>query len=45
MIINSILEQQQKTMKEGSQMIDFTNAIEEFNNYRGSEKKNKLYYI
>ena len=23
-------------------MIDFTNAIEEFNNYQGSEKKKKL---
>ena len=25
-------------------MIDFTNAIEEFNNYRGSEKKKTLIY-
>ena len=25
-------------------MIDFTNAIEEFNSYRGSEKKKKLIY-
>ena len=25
-------------------MIDFTNAIEEFNNYQGSEKKKTLIY-
>lgn len=25
-------------------MIDFTNAIEEFNNYKGSEKKKTLIY-
>lgn len=25
-------------------MIDFTNAVEEFNNYKGSEKKNTLIY-
>ena len=25
-------------------MIDFTNAVEEFNNYKGSEKKKTLIY-
>ncbi len=28
----------------GEEMIDFTNAIEEFNNYKGSEKKKTLIY-
>ena len=26
-------------------MIDFTNAIEQFNNYKGSEKKKTLIYV
>ncbi len=26
-------------------MIDFTNAIEEFNNYQGSEKNKNISYI
>ena len=26
-------------------MIDFTNAIEEINNYKGSEKKKTLIYL
>ena len=29
-------------MKEGDMMIDFTSASEEFNNYKGSEKKKTL---
>ena len=39
-----MLKYRQRNKKRGKTMIDFTNAIEEFNNYKGSEKKKTLIY-